>query len=526
MTVCILAAGRGSRLGSITDWTHKGLAPVAYRSVLSRVITSFPAGTRFVVAVGYRADLLREYIAIAHPSLDVTFVDVENFDKPGSGPGLSLLACRDELGGAFVFTTCDTLVDEPIPAPAENWIGVAPHEHIERFCSAGADDRGFVTRIDYRLPVEGNRVFIGIGGVADTEAFWSALEGNRELVHGEHQIANGLAGLVPLGLKAVPFTWHDTGDEEGFRAANSHFRGEFANFDKANEFIYFEDGAVVKFFADADITRRRVDRNRILGDACPAVTASTTHFYRYPFIEGSILAQGVDDVVFRRFLDWCREHVWHPRDLSEGERATFRQQCLSFYLDKTRSRLKQFKSKTGIADVKSTINGYEVDSAEAMLERIDWTLLSDGIPTGFHGDLHFDNTLVPSDPAAGPFKLLDWRHDFCGIIEYGDWYYDLAKIHHELIISHDEIKANQFSVERQGDGARILHLVRSEYVGCQKVLARFVEEQGMDYQRVLLLTYLIFLNMSPLHHEPFDQFLYSLGRLGLHQVLAEGYDRA
>jgi len=167
-----------------------------------------------------------------------------------------------------------------------------------------------------------------------------------------------------------------------------------------------------------------------------------------------------------------------------------------------------------------------VASAAALLDHIDWDLLSDGTTAGFHGDLHFDNTLVPADPAQGPFKLLDWRHEFCGLIEYGDWHYDLAKIHHELIISHDQIKDGSFTVTERPGQVRITHLTRSEYVSCQKVLARFTAANGVDYQRVLLLTYIIFLNMAPLHHAPFDRFLYYLGRLGLHQVLIARHGRA
>ena len=36
--------------------------------------------------------------------------------------------------------------------------------------------------------------------------------------------------------------------------------------------------------------------------------------------------------------------------------------------------------------------------------------------------------------------LLDWREDFSGLLEYGDIYYDLAKINHGFIIDHKIIK--------------------------------------------------------------------------------------
>ena len=69
--------------------------------------------------------------------------------------------------------------------------------------------------------------------------------------------------------------------------------------------------------------------------------------------------------------------------------------------------------------------------------------LNDGIPTNFHGDLHFENILKYKKKIV----LLDWREDFSGINNYGDIYYDLAKINHGLIIDHGIIKSSKFSIK-------------------------------------------------------------------------------
>jgi hypothetical protein len=45
-----------------------------------------------------------------------------------------------------------------------------------------------------------------------------------------------------------------------------------------------------------------------------------------------------------------------------------------------------------------------------------------------------------------------------------------------------------------------------------QILSDFIVGQGYDLARVKFLVSLIYLNMSPLHHYPFDKLLYSLGR--------------
>jgi hypothetical protein len=54
-----------------------------------------------------------------------------------------------------------------------------------------------------------------------------------------------------------------------------------------------------------------------------------------------------------------------------------------------------------------------------------------------------------------------------------------------------------------------------------KKLQEFVIGKQLSWQKTLVLTPIIWLNMAPLHHHPFDQFLYFYGRLKLWQGLRE-----
>ena len=60
-----MTAGKGTRLGRMSNYINKSLAPVAYQPVISRIIAKFPRDTHYVIAVGYLESLVRDFVGIA-----------------------------------------------------------------------------------------------------------------------------------------------------------------------------------------------------------------------------------------------------------------------------------------------------------------------------------------------------------------------------------------------------------------------------------------------------------------------------
>ena len=133
-----------------------------------------------------------------------------------------------------------------------------------------------------------------------------------------------------------------------------------------------------------------------------------------------------------------------------------------------------------------------------------------GEPVRFHGDLHFEN-IFSTNNSTNPFYLLDWRQNFSGDTEVGDLYYDLAKLNHGLIISHEIINNNHFEVNVSSDNISFEFHRKNMLIECQIVLKDWVEKNNYDWKKVCNLTSLIFLNISPLHEHPYSLVLYYLG---------------
>ncbi|MEK6819555.1 MAG: hypothetical protein AABY10_06515, partial [Nanoarchaeota archaeon] len=112
----------------------------------------------------------------------------------------------------------DTIVLEEIPAPNENWFGLAKVLDTSRFCSAQVFN-GRVVRIDDKVKTDNEFAFIGLAGIKDYGVFWNALESNQNTIGGEIQISNGLTSLVERGLYAKTFTWFDVGTPNSYAHA-------------------------------------------------------------------------------------------------------------------------------------------------------------------------------------------------------------------------------------------------------------------------------------------------------------------
>ena len=98
---------------------------------------------------------------------------------------------------------------------------------------------------------------------------------------------------------------------------------------------------------------------------------------------------------------------------------------------------------------------------------------------------------------------------------YGDLYYDLAKLYHGLIISHDFINKNFYNYNRELNTVYYDFHRKNTNIECEKILQEYVETHHLDWKKVKVITALIFLNIAGLHHYPYCHLLYYLGRVML-----------
>jgi choline kinase len=519
-TVLITTSGIGSRLGDLTQFTNKCLVRVGEIPTISHIINSYSTDTNFVITLGYFGAQVKEYLELAHPNSTFQFVDVDNYEGVGSSLLYSILQSKQYLQKPFIYHASDTIVNESIKVDfSNNFIAGVSGKGSSVYASFST--RGnLITDIHQKGYDRSDFLHIGLVGIYDFARFWEIakrvyeIDSNNSSL-GDVDVIKKMILECQFELNLVD-NWYDIGNLEALANARANLgNASFHVLEKLAESIYKVDESVIKFFHDESILAKRVERTKYLKGLVPELTGVRNNFYKYDFVKGELFANVANRSNFIDLIKWAEDKLW--LEVVEFNQEDFNERCKDFYLTKTASRINEFFVKKGLSDKIDIINGEEIPTVANLLKLIDPAWLLNHRPTSFHGDFILDNILLLS---KGDFKLIDWRQDFSGILAYGDMYYDLAKLAHNLVVNHDLVDQDLFQLKYESNGDIIINIHRLQtLVECEGILFDYLKERQYDVRKVEILRAIIWLNMSPLHHNPFDSFLFYFGKYNLFNVL-------
>lgn len=517
-TVVIPSAGTGSRLGDFTKNYNKAMCTLGPKPVISYIIEKFTKEDEIIILLGYKGDLLRQVVKACYPDWNIKFVEVDIYEGPRSGLGYSLSRAYDLLQKPFIFWPNDTLLDNDINDMLydSNWIIVGSHEQDSRSYrhAIGNKKDNSLTMI---LPKDSvgykfSYPYTGVCFVKDYENFWEAYRTNRETFISEGEVI-GLNNLEDIKIYPAE-KWIDTGNRELFEKAKIDYskKMEEVVLEKPDEAIWFIDDKVVKFHIDKKFIADRVKRFDTLlsekekeaGIRIPKLLYYDENVYVYKREPGVMASKVINPTMFANLMTNFLTSV----EMEEVDDEKALEIYEDFYRNKTLSRIHKFCDEVDESDDEVKINGFDCASAEKLVNLIDWEKISKkGIfSKNYHGDFHLENILVKGDK----YVFLDWRQNF-GKSEIGDIYYDLAKMYHSLIVNHQMVKQNRFTVERIKNSVKVdidRTFIDTE---CERVL-RGISDIAFDLNLVELITALIFLNIAACHVYPYSKFLFYLGK--------------
>jgi choline kinase/mannose-6-phosphate isomerase-like protein (cupin superfamily) len=510
-TCVILAAGKGLRLGDYTKNINKALLPINGKAIISHIIEKIPKYIDIIIAIGYKGEIIEEYCNATHSDRNILFINVDDYDKIGNGPGASLLKCKKYLQKPFYFITADCIIENKILPPIDNdWIGVSNTKTPEIYSTAKIDEN--LNVIDFKNKSNNgfDYAYIGLSSIYNYDIFWNILE---------NDVNNGEVINVYMNknykVKAKILSWIDTGTIENYKNAKKYLESKYYDLPKSDEYFYNTNDKIIKIFADSKICQDRLKRSEYLKNFIPEITYKGKNTYAYNYIDGKTLYMKDNFYIFMDFLKYIK-NFWKIENVDISKDAKL------FYYDKTYLRLSKILEKYPDLDkMENTIDGEKYKSLTYYLNNINWDSLEKCIPSKtFHGDLQFDNIIIDD---YNNFKIIDWRQSFGNSTEYGDIYYDLAKLYGGILLSYYDIKQNNYSIYDINNNSlwdyvskyiTIPEHVILQYhpsnslIDFKSYYENWIIENGYDLNKIKTLTFIIYLNMIPLHEKPFDIFLF------------------
>jgi len=496
--VLILAAGVGSRLGNLTKNINKAMLPINNKAIISHIIEKFPKYYEFVIALGYKGDILKEYLELTHPEHNFIFVNIENYET--GGPGDSTLKCKEYLQRPFYLITADCILKNEVPHLDGNWLGVYPTSYPEKYSTVKVDDGNNVIGFKNKDKKGYDNAFIGVAGIWDYEIFWENLGFSGEVVKAFENF-----NLYP-SFKAKELSWLDTGNLDDLNNAKEYFNDKPLSLYKVTDEITYLENKFIKFNPNNEYIKNKSERAEILKSFIPPNFKSTTNFISYDWYPGNTLYELNSPEIYTKFLKHF-EIIINNSEKGYGLRKLYK----SFYVDKTTERLNKFGDRFGkdYYNNKFNINGKSYPSMAYFFQNLDISrLFSGNFYNHFHGDLQFDNIIY--NEQENKFVYIDWRESFGGETAAGDLYYDLAKLYGGSIINYHLMKNKHYISLNEGSTNIVykLNALQGYLDDFRKEYENWIIKQGFNLNKIKLITALIFVNMAPLHDEKSAKLLW------------------
>lgn len=511
-TVFIPAAGKGSRL---QDWRGaKALWTCGGTPNIKKIIDYYPKNWKIVVAVGYQGDTVVNAIQTFYPkdySEGRIFpIHVRTFDDPQLGLSHTLLAAQQVLNNkSFVFHAVDTLFEEVLGGTFNYWLEEENQVVVARNLISG-DYRKSTNNFEKVFCQSNETAYTGVAHIWNTNHFWKEL----------HKLANEFpeSGEV-LGITENPKvhfeqkTWLDVGSDLGCEIAFSKYESNSSVvLPKKNEAIWFLEDKVVKFSTDTDFISQRYLRSRSLQPFVPACNLESNNMYSYKYIQGKTLSASLKDNHFQfsnltEFLKMFWDTPIQPKIVIDKE------DYINFYKNKTHERLNDIQKNHPELCQSVIINGIHLEELEQQLENVPWDELCEIEIGRVHGDLHPDNIII----GATGINLIDWRQNIAGRTdEYGDKYYDYAKLIHGLRVDHASIREDKYAIDVKGTNVRIELSIPPRKIELYNYFCNYLAQHQKSMSKTLTLEALIYLNIATLHSpDKYKSFLIYLGRFQL-----------
>lgn len=519
-TVFITTSGNGERLGDLTKYTNKSLVGVGDKYAICYIIDNYDTNTEFIITLGYYGNYVREFLLLSYPLHNFTFININKYSGLGSSLGYSMLSSKSHLQKPFMFHCCDSItINKKIDFPLnQTTLYVYPLNSSVHYTNVKVDN-DIVTEINKKNHLEYDFVYTGISYIYNYVEFWKNLEYiyNLNILNNELSDVDVFHIMIKNNIKIkyiILENWYDTGNIESYNNLNNVIKSKYNILYKNYESLCFFKDKVIKFINDKNINEKRVIRYNSLYPLTPKILGYSDNFICMELIEGQLMSETTNYNDIYNLLCWAKQYLW----ITQNTKIEYIDCCKQFYINKTIGRINQLLFLT---DEKHIINNLKCMPIFELLKSIPEKYIINDTFNNFHGDFILDNIIKTNKLDKGLYKLIDLRHEFDNQLHYGDIYYDLAKLRHNIIFNHSNIKQQLFTLNKNNN--EITFDLKCNFMLITQLddFDKFVLENNYNLNKVKIITSIIWLNMSPLYKDKLGEFLFYFGKYNLQVILTK-----
>ena len=209
MQAVILAAGKGTRMGHITESIPKPMLIVANKNLIEHKLNALPEIIiEVILVIGYQGTVIKDYFGDSYQSpthiIKITYFEQINL----LGTGYALWQIKDILEDHFIVMMGDDIYDPKIISEIVNYPYAMATFAIPGFKNAGdvkKDEDGNLVEIQFHRDTVPERVLSDIGLYSLSKGIF-----NYELQKMPNKEEYGLPHVITLAAKEIPITVLET----------------------------------------------------------------------------------------------------------------------------------------------------------------------------------------------------------------------------------------------------------------------------------------------------------------------------
>lgn len=534
----IPAAGRGSRMLSLTDNHPKPMLPFNNKPIIGHLLEWFikEEFDEVIIIVEYKHDKIIDYVTkvfLKEDNIKIRFVRQGGLLGLGHAIYKGLNAILDD-DASLLIVLGDIILDDSLTFNySEDFIVYNEVDDYERWCMIQLDDENEIVDF-YDKPKEQpptNKNVIGIYNFS----FVKQLKNVYNLYDVEHFIDNNDELEFSFFLNEYVYynkvkgvynnDYLDFGVLSDLNKSKLQVVREFNKIELIdddidelkikkssiknpkkilNEFLWYEK---IPLHMHKYTPKTYEFNNKIVDDYeganyvmsyIDSTPLQELFMYNLPDFHNWIL---IFNNIHKYFLD--TKNIENKEQFYDENKNKLIQANIKMLREKTKQRVDQIKNM--FPHKEYVINGQFYDNPiyhlDKILERVDEVSSDVNIDNLviLHGDLFFGNMMYDIEKES--LKIIDPRGEYGEFTTHGDIRYDLAKLYHSVIGNYDFIVNGLYELRDYDSTLNYSIFNGNDNEGIVDLMHNLIEVLDNDIDDIEFITGLLFLTMIPLHSE-------------------------